>query len=101
MERPQTARLALLLMEHKQEPQLGTRGQAIAIPQRCPHPQDLGVTGPWHLLVDIVDETAHLTLPLLWRQPRVHCQVLHHIEVITHFVSQAFKQNGIGMRLNK
>jgi hypothetical protein len=31
----------------------------------------------------------------------VHCQVLHHIEVITHFVSQAFKQNGIGMRLNK
>jgi hypothetical protein len=42
--------------------------------------------------VDVVDEAAHLPLPLLRGQPRVHCQVLHHIEIIAHFISQACNQ---------
>lgn len=42
--------------------------------------------------MDVVDEAAHLPLPLLRGQPRVHCQVLHHVEIVAHFISQACNQ---------
>lgn len=46
--------------------------------------------------MDVVDEAAHLPLPLLRRQARVHRQVLHHIEVIAHLISQTCSQSRVG-----
>lgn len=46
--------------------------------------------------MDVVDEAAHLPLPLLRGQPCVHRQVLHHIEVIAHFISQTCSQSRVG-----
>lgn len=46
--------------------------------------------------MDVVDEAAHLPLPLLRGQPCVHCQVLHHVEIIAHLISQACKQRSTG-----
>lgn len=42
--------------------------------------------------MDVVDEAAHLPLPLLRGQPCVHRQVLHHVEIVAHFISQACNQ---------
>lgn len=43
--------------------------------------------------MDVVDEAAHLPLPLLGGQTSVHRQVLHHVEIIAHFISQACNQS--------
>lgn len=54
-----------------------------------PKPPSAGARS--HSLVDVLDEPAHLALPLLRGQPRVHRQVLHHVEVVPHFVSEPLK----------
>lgn len=43
--------------------------------------------------MDVVDEAAHLPLPLLRGQSRVHRQVLHHVEIVAHFISQTCTQS--------
>lgn len=69
-----------------QQPQ--TRPHARPAPPAAPTPH-AGTRSP----VDVVDEPAHLALPLLGGQPRVGRQVLHHVEVVPHFVREAFKES--------
>lgn len=46
--------------------------------------------------MDVFDEAAHLPLPLLRGQSRVHGQVLHHVEIIAHFISQTCNRSSAG-----
>lgn len=76
-----------------------TRGQMEAQhPQTWPHARHVPPAAPAphsgaHAPVDVVDEPAHFALPLLGGQPRVGRQVLHHVEVVPHFVREPFKES--------
>lgn len=47
------------------------------------------------ILLDVVEEPPQLALPLLRWQPCVDGQVLHHIEITAHLVSQSCQQQSL------